>query len=318
MFIHTLTLNSSIRARAVWNRHISNDLPELNSTLHPATRRSSGTVVGRAWDHILGHMATFTRKHWSSVQDESFVKLSKGVAASSLPESGSPPTDAPRASAQLLRPALPFSPRPATVYALPSLASSIQTLPPTPGPLTPIQECSQEPELGGKVKAANPDPVEEENASIGEVERVVAIGNPSLHFGRQPKMVTMRLGEWDVVSTRKGEADVDSEARPVSNDSDRRTRLGCSSTMVTMTLGEFDLASQRPKVQAHTGKHPRTVTMRLGEFDLSRKCYEDGRDGSVVRGECKRMIPPARFVQGSPMVTMRLGEFDLAVGRMWA
>ncbi|THG98220.1 hypothetical protein EW145_g7461, partial [Phellinidium pouzarii] len=89
MFIHTLTLNFSIRARAVWNKHSSNDLPELNSTLHPATQRSSVTVIGRAWDHILGRMVMFRRKHWPAVQDESFVKLSKADAASSLPQSGS-------------------------------------------------------------------------------------------------------------------------------------------------------------------------------------------------------------------------------------
>ncbi|THH03144.1 hypothetical protein EW145_g6493 [Phellinidium pouzarii] len=318
MFIPTLTLNFSFRTRAVRNKDTDNNRSELNNVLHPA--KSSGSAVGRAWDHILDRVETIRRKHWLGAQDESSVKLTKAATVSSPLETGPSQSDV---STQAFGPVLPFSPRLATVYALPSLASSGLTLPPTPGPFTPIKECSDEPDFGGKVKQANPDR-DEENTLSGEGERAIAVRCQPPHFGRQPRMVTMRLGEWDVTSTRKCEANVNSETKPAINDNgdyDRRARLGCSSKMVTMVLGEFDM--QWPRVRVDTGRQSRTVVMRLGEFDLARQWsrglangYDNGRDGSVGGGECKCIVSPARFGQVSPMVTMRLGEFDLAAGRM--
>ncbi|THH06274.1 hypothetical protein EW145_g4206 [Phellinidium pouzarii] len=318
MFTPALIFNFPLRTRVAGNKHpIFYDKGRATS---------SATVSRRAWDRVAGRLETIHLMLWPRSQDKPDAKLATTAITSPLP------SDAWRASAQALEPGLPFSPRPAAVYALPSLASSGMTLPPTPGPVTPTRGCSREPDFDGKSKLGN-------GTTIGKGERVVelGLGYPSTRFGRQPRMVTMRLGEWDVTPFLEcsREPYVNSEAKPVNGNTSScsgRARLGCSSTTVTMRLGEFNLGARWPKVMASggsdgsastgelegeatlgrgTGKQPRTVTMRLGEFDLARNADDIGRNRSASRGDCKRMLPPARFRDGTQMVTMRLGEFKL-------
>ncbi|THH03643.1 hypothetical protein EW145_g6120 [Phellinidium pouzarii] len=330
MFISTSPIKSTLRTRAVRNKHTTKNHQEPNNALHQA--RSGVMAVGRAWDRIIGLMETIRQKHWHRARGKSFVKSSI-TAVSALPSEVPSPSGALHISTQPSGPGLLFSPISATLYTLPSLAVSDLTLPPTPAPSTPAPECLCDPVLDGKVKIVKPSEDGEESA-IGGGRRLIGLSYPSTRLGQGPLMVTMRLGEWTLAPSRifSREADVNSETNQANRNDSERAKLGRSSTTVTMRLGEFDLTRQRPKVQANdvpdesasrgTVKQPRMVTMRLGEFDLARQWsrglgngYDGSRDQSVGRGECKRMLPPAHFRHGPPMVTMRLGEFNLAVGR---
>ncbi|THH05350.1 hypothetical protein EW145_g4864 [Phellinidium pouzarii] len=183
-----ITLYLSIRTRAFWNKHKNKDNPDLNSTLHPA--RTSVTVVGRAWDHIIGRMATIRCKHWPGAQEESFVNLSKATAATSLLETVSSLSDASLVCVQV-RPIRQFSLRPAMAYSLPPLAASRSIS--RPPSLTQIQECSedcsQELVLDSTVKLAEPDSGDEDGAGTAGGERFIGLGYPSSCFGRQPRKV---------------------------------------------------------------------------------------------------------------------------------
>ncbi|THH00550.1 hypothetical protein EW145_g7061 [Phellinidium pouzarii] len=190
----------------------------------------------------------------------------------SPPITPSPP-DASHAFAQAFEPSLPFSPRPMTVYALPSLAISGLTLPSTPGPTTPTRRLSYAPELGGKAKG---------ESGIGmastEDKGTIRLNHPSKPLGRSPRMVTMRLGEWSTSRT-ECEPDLNGKAKQDIGD---RAKLGHSSKMVTMLLGESELtASARDRI-TDTGEDERmpgrgfgnvspAVTMQLGELELARR-----------------------------------------------